>query len=1002
MYNIKSKILEQMRFIGNDIANDSDFMLQEIKKSFAFINYIFYYDKSKLVKTRFYWIITDNLSDKDLRDFHKYIWNKNNADLLFIEHDNTVEIKYVNTPPKQDLITIDKISISSNTEDTELLNKISKEHITTGAFWIEYKDALDRIKKQHQTVDEALVRTLTTLRGHLDAIYLSSLPDEKQRGGIVQALIDRTLFVKFLEDKKIINSDFYRINFGSPYIYYKDLLEQKDAQKINKLFSEINKTFNNKLFETPEIKDSDLLDNALIEIANAIKGTSPDGQLSLFDFQFDIIPVEFISHIYQIFLDNKKAEQGIFYTPEGLAKLIVENVIEKRQAGTVLDPSCGSGIFLVLAFRQMYNFPEYSNIYEEIQQRLQFIKDHIFGIELENTAARLAVFSLYLEVLKDIPAEELNKLVTKLIQDNSSKTLFSVDFSDNIKEQNALIEGKYGAFNDQTFDYIIGNPPWFIIGKDTNDSQNTINEQYWNKYKKNFSDKQISQAFFHRIKFWEGSNTRYGFVMNSSNFQNDSDRFEKFFFENFSLLQFYELTKIKKILFKFAKEPACIVIFQKKTNSETFQYIAPELNSFAVIFKTILLQQDDMIEIYNNDILSKKVAFRDFLVGSKSDISMISKLLTNSNCQQLYDITKKDATGKPFVHEGMKLVGEQSACKEFSISKKEWSNYSETQKEQLYQTFKDKYSRSVQSMEYSIKYIAPKNLKEFSIIGQERFLPDKLPNFERKRDIQIYEDRKILWNRTSNAVRAAFVEDKIYYSFDIYVLKLQNDELYPLVTAIINSKLAQYYWKVKSRKRVEGSFPKINSNDFLSLPIPKNIENNTAIIRQLQQLSTVICEGTYSFTEKENEINELVYDLYDLTYIERQRISDFFIPNTQKVTKKNMENYCSIFDKTIRRYLKTGIISMEYSCSSNLPFDVAGIKITLGHNDNLPAIKEVNKVINYQLLKQVGNSPILALKQRIYAEDCIYIIKDTKVKSWTESAAFDDARVEIDKLYKNE
>ncbi|MDR0612479.1 MAG: SAM-dependent methyltransferase [Dysgonamonadaceae bacterium] len=721
---VKSKILNRLGFTDNEIACKADVLFSKKTQLSESVNAIFYYGKSGQVKTRFYWIVTGNLSNKELQYFHQHIWNKNNADLLFIENVNTVEIKYVNTPPKQDLITIDKISIPSNTEDTELLNKISKEYITTGAFWIEYKDALDRIKKQHQTVDEALVIALKTLRKRLDDVYLSSFSDEKQCGKITQALIDRTLFIKFLEDKKIINSDFYQTNFGDKNIYYKNLLEQKDARQINKLFLEINKTFNNKLFETPEIKDSDLLDNALIEIANAIKGTGHDGQLSLFDFQFDIIPIEFISHIYQIFLDDEKKEKGIFYTPESLAKLVVENVIGKRKAGTVLDPSCGSGIFLVLAFRQMYNLPAEPDIYTEIQQRLQFIKDHIFGIELENTAARLAVFSLYLEVLKDIPTEELNKLVTKLIRDNSSKTLFSIDFSDNIKEQNALIEGKLGAFNDKTFDYIIGNPPWFIIGKDKSNTQNTVNEQYWNKYKENFSDKQISQAFFHRIKSWEGNNTQYGFVVNSSNFQNDSDKFSKFFFTNFSLLQFYELTKVKKILFEFAKEPACVVIFQKKTNLETFQYIAPELNSFAAIFKTILLQQDDIIDIYNNDILSKKVAFRDFLVGSKSDISMISKLSTNDNYQQLYDITEKNANGKPFVHEGMKLVGETSARKEFSINEEEWNNYSPAQKKQLYQTLKDKYSGNVQSSKHPIRYIAPKNLKKFTIVGQERFLSD--------------------------------------------------------------------------------------------------------------------------------------------------------------------------------------------------------------------------------------------------------------------------------------
>jgi type I restriction-modification system DNA methylase subunit len=1000
----KSGILNQIGFSDNDIlVKDSLSLFSEGKNFSDFIKDIFYYGKSERVKTRFYWIVTKNLSDENLKDFHKCIWNENKADLLFIENGGKIDIKYVNTLPNRDLITIDTINIPANNDDTEFLNKISKEQITTGAFWIAYNEALNKIKQQRQTVDEALAVTLKALRKELDKAYRTSFPDKKKRGKIVQALIDRTLFIKFLEDKKIINSYFYQTYFGDKDIHYKSLLEEKNAAKINKLFSEINKIFKNRLFETPEIKDNELLDNAMTEIANAIKGTGPDGQLCLFDFQFDIIPIEFISHIYQIFLDSEKAEKGIFYTPEGLAKLVIENVIKDGCPGTVLDPSCGSGIFLVLAFRKMYKMPEQSNIYDEIQQRLQFIKEHIFGIEIENTAARLALFSLYLEVLNGIPTEKLNRLVTEIIKENSDRKLFSVDFSENIQEQNALSEGECSAFNGQTFDYIIGNPPWFVIGKDKNDSQNATNEEYWNKYKKNFSDKQISQAFLHRIKSWERDNTGYGFVVNSSNFQNDSDNFEKFFFTSFSLVQFYELTKINRILFKFAKEPACVIIFRKKTDlSDTFRYIAPELNNFAVIFKTILLQQDDTVHIRYNDILHKKITFRDFLVGSKEDIALISKLSKTNKYMQLRDIAKKHENGKPFVHEGMKLAGEGTVCKEYSIEKQEWNGLTYVQKKQWYQTFKDKYSSNTQSSEYPVKYIVPNNLKNFSIIGQECFLSDELPNFERNRNINIYKGEKILWNRTSNVVRAVFVNSKIYYSSDIYVLKLQNAKLYPLITAIINSKLAQYYWNVKSRKRIKSSFPKINSSDLLLLPIPQNIENNTDIVTQLQQLSMAISEGAYSFAEKETEMNELVYDLYDLTYIEKQRINDFFVPDKQRVTAEDLKNYCSVFEKTIRRYLKTGIVSMEYHCPSNMPYDIAGVQITLGNNKKLPEIRQVNKFINCQLLKQIGDSVILPLKQRIYAEDSIYIIKDTNAKSWTKSAAFDDAKEEIDKLYKDE
>lgn len=878
-----------------------------------------------------------------------------------------------------------------------MLNKISKEYITTGAFWIEYKGALDKIKVQHQTVDEALVITLKTLRKHLDDIYLSLFPDEKQRGKIVQALIDRTLFIKFLEDKKIINSGFYQVNFGDADIHFKDLLEQKDAQKINKLFFEINKTFNNKLFETPEIKDSDLLDNALIEIANAIKRTSPDGQLSLFDFQFDIIPVEFISHIYQIFLDDEKKEKGIFYTPESLATLIVENVIEKKQAGTVLDPSCGSGIFLILAFRQMYNLPAKSNIYDEIQQRLQFIKNHIFGIELENTAVRLAVFSLYLEVLKDIPAEELNNLVTKLIRDNVSKTLFSVDFSDNIKEQNALIEGEQCAFDGQTFDYIIGNPPWFVINKNAQTDNETINYAYWNKYRNFFSrERQISQCFLHKINFWSGTHTKFGFIVNSSNFINESDNFQKFIFSTYRLERIFELYHIKNILFDYAKEPACLLIFDNQSlNNNHIEYYLPQLNSFAETFRTILLNKNDVIILAQSDLLCRKIKLRDFLIGNKNELELANKL--ESENTSIKNITISNSTNS---YRGFEDWGTDALKKEFSEVK---NNISEETYNLRRRIFLNKYYSNIKDKEHNIPFIKSSQLDKFRIKNITTYCKEDISTFHRPRNLIIYNGekiQKILCSRIGGEIVAVYSNDKIYFGSDIYVFKLQNPKLYHTITCCLNSKLLNFFSQVKLRKRIDSVLSRLDSSDLERMLVPAKI--NQTIVEQLNTISKGISNGIYSFAEKENEINELVCDLYDLTYIERQRISDFFIPNTQKVTKKDMENYCNIFDKTIHRYLKTGIVSMEYSCPSNLPFDIASVKITLGNNEKPPAIKEVNKFINYQLLKQVGDSPVIALKQCIYTEDCIYIIKDTNAKNWTISAAFDDARVEIDKLFKNE
>ncbi|MDR1882055.1 MAG: N-6 DNA methylase [Prevotella sp.] len=946
-------------------------------------------DKSEQVKTRFYWIKADNIPTGELKIIHERIWNENKADLLFLEQNDSIDIKYINTSPKEALLDI--VTIPTNVEDSVLLDKISKEHITTGAFWIEYSDALEKVKQQRKTVDEALVDSLGSLRLKLDNIYKSLFPDKETRDKIVQALIDRTLFIKFLEDKKIINSDFYHKYFGSKDIHYKDLLERKDAKNINELFFRINEVFNNKLFETPTIKDTDLLDSALTEITHTIKGTK-GGQLCLFDFQFDIIPIEFISHIYQIFLDEKKARNGIFYTPEGIANLLLDNVI--KQEGRVLDPSCGSGIFLILAFRKMYKSPaEITGTYDKIQHRLDFIRRNIFGIEIENTAARLAVFSLYLEVLNDITASELNKLVTEIIQAKDNKALFSIDFSENIQETNALIEGDKAPFINEKFSYIVGNPPWFSIGKIANDKNDAINYSYWNKYRTCFSrERQISQCFLHRIRSWSTKETKFGFIVNSSNFINESVDFQRFIFSSYHLERIFELYHVKEILFDYAKEPACLLIFDNCiSNFGTIEYFSPKLNSFAETFRTILLNQSDVVTIKQQDLLDQKIKLRDYLIGSEQELALANKL--EQECASISNIMLVDKK-KYSSCRGFSDWGEDALRKEF---KKDRGNISEEEYKFFKEAFLEKYYNKAKDKEHTVPFVTPAQLKGFQINEADAYCREDISNFDRPRNQFIYTGEKILFSRTGGETRAAYSDGKIYFNTDIYAIKLKDSKLYYTVVCCLDSDLINFYSQVKLRKRIDGAYSKLNSSDFEKLPVPKRF--NEIIIEQLNILSKGIFNGNYSFEDKKNEINELIFDLYGLNYIEKQRISDFFISKNQPITKKMFEDYCNVFFKTFRKRLKTGIVKMEYSYNPNLPLDISGVKITFGENDTKsPKINKVQLSINYKLLKQVGSSVLFSLKERIYTEDSIFIIKDTNPKSWTKSAAYDDAKVEIEKL----
>ena len=108
---------------------------------------------------------------------------------------------------------------------------------------------------------------------------------------------------------------------------------------------------------------------------------------------------------------------------------------------------------------------------------------------------------------------------------------------------------KKDFFSNMKFDYIVGNPPWIPI---TDESEML---PYWNEYRDNFTlEKQSSQCFLHKIKSWSKENTRYGFVVNSSNFLNNSNKFQNFFYSTYDIEWFYELSSIKDLLFYNARE----------------------------------------------------------------------------------------------------------------------------------------------------------------------------------------------------------------------------------------------------------------------------------------------------------------------------------------------------------------------------------------------------------------------------------------------------------------
>jgi len=945
------------------------------------LNNLFVYN-SKINNSIFYFVNYLITSKEELAELHLRILSEDKADFYAIksEKEKNIGIELILAKTTvENKKTLDYIP--ENTEDEELLKKINKTSIDTGTFWIYYKDKLNEAKITN--IRDRLVEILSELRDELK----QEIEDDKY----IQTLIDRTLFIKFLEDRHIINSYFYGED-----IEYKNVLKSQSPEKVNDLFAKIQEIFNNYLFKKPEIKlpENILTKSVLKIIQNKIEG-SKNGQLTLFDYKFDIIPIEAISLIYEIFLDENQRKDGIYYTPKELTNLITEKTIDKK--GKIIDFACGSGSFLISAYKRLLQLDQkqFGSIKEKINYRIKLIKDYIFGIEKEPTARRLSVFSMYLSILDDLSPKE-NEDLKELLKNEKNYPLFIEDIGDNIIHSNTFEKNK---FDNAQFDFVIGNPPW---KKDFEDEHAM---KYYNENKSFFSGKrELSELFLHKAKTWEKKNTKYGFVVNTSNFTNEYSKFQDFFYKKFNIEKFYEVTDLK---FFTASEPAIVCIYsgsKQENNILTLNIL--KANDFTKLFKSVFILDEDNIKIKQDDLIEtknqKNIPLRNYLVGGDGDFTIINYLESN-RFEKFENYILKDEKEGNFIRHGIEIYSKSKLPKTFNIKKEDLT-------EDLVSELRDKFYKDYTSLnktnEFPCVFIKTENLARFTIDYQniKMYLPLDISDFRRSGQKENYIENRILLSRTSDTLKAVFIPDDfkdiIYPTAHINTIKLNNQD-YLFYTAILNSKLIEYFLKIMFWQRQKSGFPRINQDPILQIPIPVN--KNSEIVKQIEDLSKQFTNGDIEFETKEEVFNELIYDLFGIGIVERQRVNDYFIKDGEKVKKEDLKGYSQEFCEYLIDDLKPDInIVTEEFTEQNLVKGISIVKIYFGKKgEKYPKAEKTGKYLLTDLLRNATKENILTLRNRIYGENTIYIIKDNLKKSWSLTKAGEDAIAELNKINKH-
>lgn len=477
-------------------------------------------------------------NEDELADIQTNIWSSGEAPLACIFHNTSIQIidctKHItkNYKPEylvKDLKLVGKVS--------DLYNNQFAIKIKSGIFW-EQEELKNKFKFQNSAYDK-LIDNIRFVANKLTKEFKNVSTE------IVNKIIVQAILIKYLEEriddngnKLLSNKYFQKYNKASSF---NDVLKQQG--KFVELLSDLNKDFNGNVFkwEAEEEEQLKVLNLTIVADLLATDKTSLGSEQLELDFpdwryfEFKLIPVELISRLYEEFLGEDKQEKGLYYTPSHLAKLLVDECIPLKKSQdfdlknyTILDPACGSGIFLVVAFKRLVQIWRLQNNMSAPDiDDLKSILKNIYGVDKEEQAVRLASFSLSLALCNELnPVKILNQL---RFDDLTKSNLVHSDFFECTSLEN------------KKFNLLIGNPP-FVRGKLPKGLD------FWeiNNKKIDIPQKQIALKFLSEsFRFLKDKGLTCLIIKSSGLLYNSSSaNYKKALFSNYNAIQIFDFTAL--------------------------------------------------------------------------------------------------------------------------------------------------------------------------------------------------------------------------------------------------------------------------------------------------------------------------------------------------------------------------------------------------------------------------------------------------------------------------
>jgi hypothetical protein len=881
---------------------------------------------------------------------HRRLWNLSRVPILVASTASDISAYSCYMVPTAEL-EIDRaiLRTAEAAEDIpEVLAEFSRFHVESGTVASSYGDHFRRSDR----VDKRLLDNLRSLR--------SSLPADPERRRALDGLIGRAIFVRYFEDRGILDSS--HIRELTPFGSFLEVLEAGSAPTYQ-LFDALSDRFNGDVFDISGVERGLITDWDLSTIASFFGGTDVEtGQRSFWPYDFSVIPPELISSIYEQLLEEDQRSDAAYYTPRSVVDLILDETLawtESPESVRLLDPACGSGIFLTEAYRRLvFQLSLHDHTPLTFDDLCSLLVGSIFGIDQNSAAVSVAALGLYLALLEELdpPTAWRDARLPRLVGTNLLVRDF---FSDH-------------QFSTEKFDVVVGNPPW--------KSQLSLSAiDYLHRAGISVADRQIALAFAFRSIELLSDEGVLGLLLPAKALLHNKSRpaveTRLLLFEALTVESVLDLSILRRQTFHSAVAPAAVLVARKVVELDQREpseilHVVPRGSPLQSSIDGFVVSQDDVHRVPTKLAAAAPDIWKVLLWGTMQDYELISRL--RSSNKSLGEV----AAERDWVHgRGFQIRGGDRN----DASQLVGLPFVPTESVRAFHTVRDDYSAVASRI------------------------------MHRPRDVNLYGAPHVLIRRGLLQGRpvAALVDQVATFNDAVIGVAAPSSDLdhLRLLTAYVNSSLGYYYqFMTSSSWGVERDY--IEANEHLDLPFAQPRPRQTKRV-----LEAVAIAEASEFEESSwrRRLDEAVFDAYELDDEAVDRVKDALQTRLDQFERgagsaafgRPTDDEFTVYLSGLRRLLEASLESVRVEAwisNENEFYAVATVRLRDAREEVLvvgapqrPIIDSLISVAEESVGQWPSPATILQPSVVLLRGEEAHLVKPNELRYWTVTNARDDA-----------